>query len=157
MSVALISLCSFMSGVGSCAAFQAALKVATLNWPTHRGTATAFPLAAFGLSAFFYTFIAGVSFPGDTSSLLSLLSFGTSLVVLAALPFLHVVDHKAGTGYAVLPTSERTRRDSNVLQRTRSDSSKHSSRFSSSSVPESEPSKLRISLPLVCAPCLCQP
>ncbi|KAL1608502.1 hypothetical protein SLS60_003444 [Paraconiothyrium brasiliense] len=118
MSVALLSFCSFLSGVGSCAAFQAALKVATLNWPTHRGTATAFPLAAFGLSAFFYTFIAGVAFPGDISSLLVLLSFGTSMVVLVALPFLHVVDHKTGTG---------------------SNGSKDSSRYSSSSIPQQEP------------------
>lgn len=137
MSVALISFCSFLSGVGSCAAFQAALKVATLNWPSHRGTATAFPLAAFGLSAFFYTFVAGISFPGNTSSLLLLLSFGTSMVVLVALPFLHVVDHKTGAGYAALPTSERTRRDSNVLHRTRSNGSK----YSSSSVPTLEPSE----------------
>lgn len=141
MSVALLSFCSFLSGVGSCSAFQAAMKVATLNWPTHRGTATAFPLAAFGLSAFFYTFIAGIAFPGNTSSLLALLSFGTSLVVLAALPFLHVVDHRTGTGYAVLPTNERTRRNSNVLHQTRSNGSKHSSRYSSSSIPQMEPSK----------------
>ncbi|KAJ4289100.1 hypothetical protein N0V90_011442 [Kalmusia sp. IMI 367209] len=139
MSVGLISLCSFLSGVGSCAAFQAALKVATLNWPTHRGTATAFPLAAFGLSAFFYTLIAGIAFPGNTSSLLLLLSFGTSMVVLVALPFLHVVDHQTGAGYAVLPTSERSRRDSNLLHRTRSNGSKNSSRYSNSSVAQTEP------------------
>jgi len=130
MSVALISFCSFLSGVGSCASFQAALKTATLNWPTHRGTATAFPLAAFGLSAFFYTLIAGIAFPGNTSSFLLLLSFGTSLVVLFALPFLHVVDHKAGAGYTVVPTSERSRRDSNLLHRTRSNGSKGSSAHS---------------------------
>ncbi|KAF9729362.1 major facilitator superfamily transporter [Paraphaeosphaeria minitans] len=98
MSVALLSFCSFLSGVGSCAAFQAAMKVATLNWPTHRGTATAFPLAAFG-----------------------------------------VVDHRTGTGYAVLPTNERTRRNSNVLHQTRSNGSKHSSRYSGTSIPHMEP------------------
>lgn len=145
MSVALLSFCSFLSGVGSCSAFQAAMKVATLNWPTHRGTATAFPLAAFGLSAFFYTFIAGVAFPGDTSSLLVLLSFGTSMVVLTALPFLNVVDHRTGTGYAVLPTNERTRRNSNVLHQTRPHGSKHGSRYSSSAIPHMEPSKYLLS------------
>ena len=31
MSVALISFCSFLSGVGSCAAFQAALKTGLLT------------------------------------------------------------------------------------------------------------------------------
>lgn len=123
MSVGMISFYSFVSGVGSCAAFQAALKTATLNWPTHRGSATAFPLAAFGLSAFFYTLIAGIAFPGNTSGLLTMLSFATSLVVLVALPFLIVVDHKTGTAYAVLPTNERPRRNSNLLHQSRT---KHS-------------------------------
>ncbi|KAF2849744.1 MFS general substrate transporter [Plenodomus tracheiphilus IPT5] len=126
MSMALISFCSFLSGVGSCAAFQAALKTATLNWPTHRGSATACPLAAFGLSAFFYTLIAGIAFPGNTSGLLMMLSLATSLLVLVSIPFLIVVDHKTGTGYAVLPTSERPRRDSNVLHKTRTNGSKYS-------------------------------
>jgi MFS family permease len=125
MSVAMISLCSFLSGVGSCAAFQAALKTATLNWPTHRGSATACPLAAFGLSAFFYTLIAGLAFPGDTSGLLMLLSLATSLLVLVSIPFLTVVDHQKGTTYAALPTSERGRRDSNLLHRTKSNGSKY--------------------------------
>lgn len=135
MSVALISFCSFLSGVGSCAAFQAALKTATLNWPTHRGSATACPLAAFGLSAFFYTLIAGIAFPGNTSGLLTMLSFATSSLVLVSIPFLIVVDHKAGTGYAVVPTSERARRDSNVLHTTKSSTS---TKFTSSALPQQE-------------------
>ncbi|KAJ4988416.1 major facilitator superfamily transporter [Stagonosporopsis vannaccii] len=126
MSVGMISFYSFVTGVGSCAAFQAALKTATLNWPTHRGSATAFPLAAFGLSAFFYTLIAGIAFPGNTSGLLTMLSLATSLLVLVSIPFLIIVDHKSGTSYAVLPTNERTRRNSNVLHRTNSNRSKYS-------------------------------
>jgi hypothetical protein len=143
MSVGLISLCSFMSGVGSCAAFQAALKTATLNWPTHRGSATACPLAAFGLSAFFYTAITGFAFPGDTSSLLMFLSLGTSLLVLVAIPFLIVVDHQKGTRYEVLPTSERGRRDSNLLHRAKS----HGTRYKASAVPTPETSKLNFLVP----------
>jgi hypothetical protein len=134
----LISFCSFLSGVGSCAAFQAALKTATLNWPSHRGSATACPLAAFGLSAFFYTVIAGFAFPGDTSGLLMLLSLATSLLVLVAIPFLIVVDHQAGTRYEVLPTSERSRRDSNLLHRAKS----HGTRYKASAIPTPETSKL---------------
>jgi len=110
---------------------------ATLNWPTHRGSATACPLAAFGLSAFFYTLIAGIAFPGNTSGLLMMLSLATSLLVLVSIPFLIVVDHKAGTGYAVLPTSERTRRNSNVLHKTRPNGSK----YKSSALPQQEISK----------------
>lgn len=137
MSVALISFCSFLSGVGSCAAFQAALKTATLNWPTHRGSATACPLAAFGLSAFFYTVIAGIAFPGNTSSLLMFLSLATSLLVAVSIPFLIVVDHQKGITYAALPTSERGRRDSNLLHRTKS----HERRYKATAVPRAEPSK----------------
>ncbi|KAF1935785.1 MFS general substrate transporter [Clathrospora elynae] len=125
MNMSLISFCSFLSGVGSCAAFQAALKTATLNWPTHRGSATACPLAAFGLSAFFYTLIAGIAFPGNTSGLLTMLSLATSLLVLVSIPFLIVVDHKTGTGYAAVPTNERSRRDSNLLHKTNSSGSKY--------------------------------
>jgi hypothetical protein len=102
------------------------IPVATLNWPTHRGTATAFPLAAFGLSAFFYTLIAGIAFPGNTSGLLTMLSLATSLLVFVSIPFLIVVDHKSGTTYSALPTTERTRRNSNVLHRTNSNRSKYS-------------------------------
>jgi hypothetical protein len=111
--------------------------LATLNWPTHRGSATACPLSAFGLSAFFYTLIAGIAFPGNTSGLLMMLSLATSLLVLVSLPFLIVVDHKAGTGYDVLPTSERARRDSNVLHKTRSSGSK----YEPSALPQQEISK----------------
>jgi hypothetical protein len=158
MSVALISFCSFLSGVGSCAAFQAALKTgelvttqtkhmandsATLNWPTHRGSATACPLAAFGLSAFFYTVIAGFAFPGDTSSLLMFLSLATSLLVLVAIPFLIVVDHQSGTSYSALPTTERARRDSNILHRTKASGTK----FKESVVPQPENSKCHLSTP----------
>ncbi|KAL5114644.1 hypothetical protein ACEQ8H_007489 [Pleosporales sp. CAS-2024a] len=134
MSVAFISLCSFLSGVGSCSAFQAALKTATLNWPTHRGSATACPLAAFGLSAFFYTLIARLAFPGDTAALLMLLSLATSLLVLVSIPFLIVVDHQRGADYAALPTSEHGRQDPNVLHRSQS----HASRYKASVSPAPE-------------------
>lgn len=70
------------------------------------------------MSAFFYTLIAGIAFPGNTSGLLMMLSLATTLLVLVSIPFLIVVDHKTGTGYAVLPTSDRPRRDSNVIVKT---------------------------------------
>lgn len=153
MSVGLISFCSFLSGVGSCSAFQASLKTATLNWPTHRGTATACPLAAFGLSAFFYTVIAGFAFPGDTSGLLMLLSLATSLLVLVSIPFLIVVDHQKGADYAALPSSEHGRRNSNLLHRAKS----HGTRYKASAVPEPENSKLYLVIAHTPSPVTCQP
>lgn len=115
------------------------IPAATLNWPTHRGTATAFPLAAFGLSAFFYTLIAGIAFPGNTSGLLTMLSLATSLLVLVSIPFLIVVDHKRGASYTALPTTERTRRNSNLLHRTDSNRTK----YSATVLPPQEVSKYR--------------
>src|SRR5690349_21143553 len=52
-SMAALCFHAACTGFGSCSAFAAAMKSSALNWPHHRGTATAFPLAAFGLSAFF--------------------------------------------------------------------------------------------------------
>ena len=159
MSVFLLFFLSFLTGVGSCAAFQAALKtckssfspafvgmlttLAALNWPHHRGSATAFPLAAFGLSAFFYTLLSGLAFPGKTSSLLLLLSIGTSCLVLVSIPFLNIAGHNAR--YSVLPTNEDcsdlSRRDTNQLHRTKSGGGK----YSGSSLPQQEQGKHNIS------------
>src|SRR3979411_2656748 len=47
---------------------------AATNFPENRGTATAFPLAAFGLSAFFFSSLASLLFHGDTTQLLLLLA-----------------------------------------------------------------------------------
>jgi len=58
-------------------AFAGAVKTSALNWPRHRGTATAFPLAAFGLSAFFFSALGALLFPGNPSAFLMLLSWGT--------------------------------------------------------------------------------
>lgn len=68
-SVGMFMLCLYMllTGAGGCTAFSAAIKASASNWPMHRGTATAFPLSAFGLSAFFYTTLAGLVWPNDTS------------------------------------------------------------------------------------------
>lgn len=66
-----------------------------------------------------------------------MLSLATSLLVLVSIPFLIVVDHKAGAGYTELPTSERTRRDSNVLHQTR----KTTTKYKASTIPRPEISK----------------
>ncbi|UNI22090.1 hypothetical protein JDV02_008012 [Purpureocillium takamizusanense] len=92
-SVALLCFFSFLTGLGSCMAFAAAVKTSALNWPHHRGTATAFPLAAFGLSAFFFSSLGAILFPGDPSAFLELLSWGTFGLIFAAFFFLRVYPH----------------------------------------------------------------
>jgi hypothetical protein len=117
MSVSILSFFSFLTGFGSCSAFQASIKTAALNWPLHRGTATAFPLAAFGLSAFFFTSISGILFPNSTSSYLLLLTIGTSVMVFLPVFFMWVphadVYHALATSEEVQP---RLHPDSNAMR-----------------------------------------
>ena len=135
----LICFFYFLTGLGGCSAFSAAVKTcrsllrilfshfayagkAALNWPNHRGTATAFPLAAFGLSAFFFSTISGLAFPDDTSGYLLLLSIGTFCLVFISFFFLHVI-HPASS-YTALATNETDPslppRESNPLHRRKS-------------------------------------
>ena len=121
-SVPLLCLLSFFTGFGGCAAFAASIKVSALNWPHHRGTATAFPLAAFGLSAFFFSMFAQFVFPGSTGHFLLLLSCGTFGLIFLSFFFLRVIPHT--TEYSVVATKD----SSNRLRRTKSEDSKHRTR-----------------------------
>ncbi|KAK8172617.1 major facilitator superfamily domain-containing protein [Phyllosticta citrichinensis] len=105
MSMVLLSFLSFLTGLGSSAAFSAALKTAATNWPNHRGTATAFPLAAFGLSAFFFTTISRVVFPGNTSGLLMLLACLTLGMAFVGTFFLQLVSPE-NASYSAVPAGE---------------------------------------------------
>ncbi|KIW14121.1 hypothetical protein PV08_06902 [Exophiala spinifera] len=110
-SVGLICLFSFLTGAGSSSAFTASLKAAALNFPESRGTATAFPLAAFGLSAMFFATIA-LLIPAGTENFLILLATGTVLMPLLAFPFLRVIPHHS---YHHIPQQDRQ-----AMHRTRS-------------------------------------
>ncbi|KAF4512941.1 hypothetical protein G6O67_000268 [Ophiocordyceps sinensis] len=93
-SVAALCFFSYLSGLGSCMAFAAAVKTSALNWPYHRGTATAIPVAAFGLSAFFFSSLGTILFPGNPSAFLKLLSWGTFGLTLFGFLFLRVSSHR---------------------------------------------------------------
>ena len=119
----LLCLFSFFTGLGGCAAFAAAIKTSALNWPHHRGTATAFPLAAFGLSAFFFSMFAQFVLPGSTGHFLMLLASGTFGITFVSFFFLRVLPHPH---YSAVPTADGlSRSDSNRLHRTKSEESKH--------------------------------
>ena len=124
-SMPLLCLFSFFTGLGGCAAFAAAIKTSALNWPHHRGTATAFPLAAFGLSAFFFSVFAQFVVPGDAGHFLMLLASGTFGLVFISFFFLRVLPHPH---YSAVPTVDGlSRSNSNRLHRTKSEESKHRS------------------------------
>lgn len=103
-SVPLLCFFSYLTGMGSCLGFFAAVKVSALNWPHHRGTATAFPLAAFGLSAFFFSFLGSILFPGDPSSFLELLAWGTVALTFGGFFFLKAYPHSSS--YQAVPGAD---------------------------------------------------
>ena len=131
----------YLTGIGGCAAFAGSIKTcklivypdglqshcatAALNWPHYRGTATAFPLSAFGLSAFFFSAISSLAFPDNTSDLLLLLAVATFVMVLTGACFLRVVPSNP-TYAPILNSDERSGSDSStLLRRTKSEEIRH--------------------------------
>lgn len=104
-------------------AFAASVKTSALNWPHHRGTATAFPLAAFGLSAFFFSVSGSIFFPGNTGAFLMFLSVGTFVLTFVGFFFLKVYPHSSYRPVQSRPGLARS--NSQQLHRTLSEESKH--------------------------------
>ena len=105
-SVPLLCFFSYLTGLGGCTVFAAAVKTSALNWPHHRGTATAFPLAAYGLSAFFFSMLGSIFFPGNPSDFLMLLAAGTSGMSFIGFFFLKV--YPDTTTYQAIPNADGT-------------------------------------------------
>lgn len=94
--------------------FESNRPLVALNYPDARGTATAFPLAAFGLSAFAFATVA-LALPHDTPHFLMLLAAGTVVLPLLSFPFVRV-----------LPSSQYksvSQHDRQALHRTKSSDS----------------------------------
>ncbi|CAG7945381.1 unnamed protein product [Penicillium nalgiovense] len=100
MPVVFLCLFAFLTGMGSCSAFGGSIKTAASNFPEHRGTATAFPMAAFGLSALFWSNLSALIFKDDTGHFLLLLALGTSILSFASIPFLRIL---ASEAYSSVP------------------------------------------------------
>ena len=74
---------------------------AASNFPYHRGSATAFPLSAYGLSAVFFSSLSTMAFRGDTTHFLLLLAVGTPSMIFVSSLFLRIIPHSPS--YSVLP------------------------------------------------------
>ena len=99
-----------------------------LNFPDHRGTATAFPLSGFGISAFFFSLISSLAFPDNTQDLLLLLSIVTLTLPLIGGAFLRV--YPESHNYCPVPKRESSTESGLLrLERSKSEESKHSRRF----------------------------
>ncbi|KAJ7235305.1 major facilitator superfamily domain-containing protein [Mycena haematopus] len=85
-SLGLLIACSFMTGAGGNASFSGAVNSTAKSFPDKaRATTTGIVLSGFGLSAFFFSTLAHILFPGNTSSFLLLLSLGTALTTVIGL------------------------------------------------------------------------
>ncbi|KAJ5923696.1 hypothetical protein N7454_008941 [Penicillium verhagenii] len=107
-SCPIVFLCffAFLTGTGGCSAFGAAIKVAASNFGENRGTATAFPLAAFGLSALFWSNVSTLIFKDDTGRFLLLLACGTTILSLISIPFLRIFPNAQHEPYTSVPHNE---------------------------------------------------
>ncbi|KAJ8522776.1 hypothetical protein ONZ45_g655 [Pleurotus djamor] len=83
---------SYMTGAGGCAALNGSGNPTAKSFPNSmRATTTGLVLSGFGLSAFIFSTIAHLAFPGNTSSFLLVLAIGTSLPMLLGFFFIRVV------------------------------------------------------------------
>ncbi|THY49919.1 putative MFS transporter [Aureobasidium pullulans] len=133
MSFSALCFFGFLTGMGSCCAFAGSIKVSATNWPHHRGTATAFPLSGFGLSAFVFTLIGSFAFSNDTGDYLLMLAIGTFCMVFVGSFFMKLMP--PASPYQAVPTEDegrpaRIRKNSHDLQ-----SASHSRDGSRSSLP----------------------
>ncbi|EAW14187.1 putative MFS transporter [Aspergillus clavatus NRRL 1] len=118
LGVPMLCFFAFFTGFGSCSSFSASIKTAASNFPDHRGTATAFPLAAFGLSALFWSTVSAIAFKDDTGKFLLLLTLGTLFLNLIAIPFLRILPPSGS--YHRLPNQRESTVESRQLRAARS-------------------------------------
>ncbi|KDQ53050.1 hypothetical protein JAAARDRAFT_162309 [Jaapia argillacea MUCL 33604] len=100
LSMVLLVACSFITGSGGNAGLTSSVNATAKSFPDKaRATSTGIVLSGFGLSAFFFSTLAHVAFPGDTSSFLLVLALGTSLPMIFGFFFVRPVP---------LPSSDST-------------------------------------------------
>ncbi|KAG8992142.1 hypothetical protein FRB94_011943 [Tulasnella sp. JGI-2019a] len=84
-AVVALTIFEAMTGSGGNACITAALNTSARCFPERsRATVTGLVASGFGLSAFLFSTIAHIAFPGNTSDFLLLLAFGTSITPLLA-------------------------------------------------------------------------
>ncbi|KZT23204.1 MFS general substrate transporter [Neolentinus lepideus HHB14362 ss-1] len=83
IALALLVTCGFLTGSGGNAGLTSVMNSTAKSFPDQaRATSTGIVLSGFGLSAFFFSTIAHVAFPGNTSDFLLILAIGTSLPMI---------------------------------------------------------------------------
>lgn len=92
MPVAILAIFCMLTGLGNSAGNNAAINVQAKNWTgTHRGSAMALVLSAFGLSAFVYSTLSHVFFSGNVTGYLDLLALGSFGCFIAGMALIKVI------------------------------------------------------------------
>ncbi|KAI9512757.1 MFS general substrate transporter [Russula earlei] len=100
--LAILILCSFITGIGANASMAAAMNTTAKNFPDHlRAMAIGFVMSGFGLSAFFFSSISHILFPGNTSDFLLVLGLGTAIPVIVGLFFVRRIPLPSHVGTAI--------------------------------------------------------
>ncbi|KAG6897161.1 hypothetical protein C0992_003667 [Termitomyces sp. T32_za158] len=85
-------LCGFMTGAGGNAGLTGAVNSTAKTFPDKtRASATGLVISGFGLSAFLFSTVSRIHFPGNTSSFLGLLALGTSVPMIFGFVFVRPV------------------------------------------------------------------
>lgn len=93
-SVILSRFLIFSIGFGSTFINSACMKCCAVCFPSIRGVATSLPLALYGLSAMFYSVIASVFYPGDTSGFLGFLGLSSIGILAICSPSIILCDRE---------------------------------------------------------------
>ncbi|KAF8522453.1 major facilitator superfamily domain-containing protein [Hysterangium stoloniferum] len=111
LNLVALSIFSFMTGVGGNCGLIAGTNATAKSFPERlRATTVGFVLSGFGLSAFLFSSLSHLFFPGDTSSFLLFLSLGTSIPIIVSFLTVQTVPHAElpdtlGTTRSVLPSN----------------------------------------------------
>ena len=105
-------------GFGSVLAYFATIKVATVNFPHHRGFANACPVSSYGLAALFYAFVSTIWFADDVEGLLKFIAFFSGIVIAASSIFIRIYE---------------TEEDENDIANTNNTINEHDDEYSDSS------------------------
>ncbi|SPO19825.1 uncharacterized protein UTRI_00220_B [Ustilago trichophora] len=91
-STSVLFALNLLTGLGNSGGFTAAMNAQAKSWGgSRRGTATALVLSGFGLSAFFYSSLSHLLFPGNTGDYLLLLAFGSMASMLIGLGLIKII------------------------------------------------------------------
>ncbi|KAI0059338.1 MFS general substrate transporter [Artomyces pyxidatus] len=103
LHIGLLILCSFFTGLGGNAGLASAINSTAKSFPDRaRAIVVGIVMSGFGLSAFFFSSISHLLFPGNTSGFLLVLALGTALPMILGFFFVRPVPlSPADASYAV--------------------------------------------------------